>query len=68
LPRKDGQLERLNREVEPLEVKRLGSMSAAKEARRRKEEGGGVGDELEARGRWLRANEVALGAALGVEA
>ncbi|EPE24475.1 hypothetical protein GLAREA_08327 [Glarea lozoyensis ATCC 20868] len=61
LPRKTRELERLNAELQPLEVKRLGSTGAAKEAKRRKEEAlGGVGDDLEERGRWWRGVEGGL--------
>jgi chromosome segregation ATPase len=68
LPRKTRELERLNAELQPLEVKRLGSTASAKEAKRRKEEAlGGVGDDLEERGRWWRGVESGLKGMLGVE-
>ncbi|KAI9703300.1 MAG: hypothetical protein M1836_007866 [Candelina mexicana] len=68
LPRKTRELDRLEAELKPLEVQKLGSTAAAKEARRRKEDGmGGVGDDLEERGRWWRGVEGGLKAALGVE-
>lgn len=68
LPRKTRELERLNAELQPLEVKRLGSSASAKEAKRRKEEAlGGVGDDLEERGRWWRGVEGGLKGMLGVE-
>ncbi|KAG4426939.1 hypothetical protein IFR05_017578, partial [Cadophora sp. M221] len=38
VPRKTKELERLNAELQPLEVKRLGSTASAREAKRRKEE------------------------------
>lgn len=60
LPSRTRELEKLERELKPLETQKQGTVAAAKEARRRKEEGGGIGDELEARGRWLRASENAL--------
>lgn len=67
VPRKTRELERLNAEVQPLEVKRLGSMASAREARRRKEEAlGGVGDDLEERGRWWRGVEGGLKGMLDV--
>lgn len=67
LPRKTKELERLNAEVQPLEMKRLGSAQAAKEAKRRKEEGlGGVGDDLEERGRWWRGVETGLNGMLEI--
>ena len=68
LPRKTRELDRLEAELKPLEVQRLGSTSAAREARRRKEEGvGGAGDDLEERGRWWRAVDSGLKGMLGVE-
>jgi chromosome segregation ATPase len=68
LPRKTRELERLNAELQPLEVKRLGSTAAAREAKRRKEEAlGGVGDDLEERGRWYRGVESGLKTMLNVE-
>ncbi|KAH6716108.1 hypothetical protein BKA61DRAFT_654964 [Leptodontidium sp. MPI-SDFR-AT-0119] len=68
VPRKTKELERLNAELQPLEVKRLGSTASAREAKRRKEEAlGGVGDDLEERGRWWRGVEGGLKGMLGVE-
>jgi chromosome segregation ATPase len=68
IPRKTRELERLNAELQPLEVKRLGSTASAREAKRRKEEAlGGVGDDLEERGRWWRGVESGLKGMLGVE-
>lgn len=60
IPNRDRELEKLERELKPLETQKNGTVAAAKEARRRKEEGGGIGDELEERGRWLTASEKAL--------
>ncbi|KAF2003824.1 hypothetical protein P154DRAFT_519743 [Amniculicola lignicola CBS 123094] len=60
LPNRTRELEKLERELRPLETQKQGTVAAAKEARRRKEEGGGIGDELEERGRWLTASEKAL--------
>ncbi|RWA05343.1 hypothetical protein EKO27_g9763 [Xylaria grammica] len=61
VPRKRKELERLHAELQPLETKRQNSMTAAKEARRRKEAAlGGVEDDLEERGRWYRAAEAGL--------
>ncbi|KAF2823386.1 hypothetical protein CC86DRAFT_372353 [Ophiobolus disseminans] len=60
LPNRARELEKLERELKPLETQKNGTVAAAREARRRKEEGGGIGDELEERGRWLRASEKAL--------
>jgi DNA repair exonuclease SbcCD ATPase subunit len=68
VPRKTRELERLNAELQPLEVKKLGSTASAREAKRRKEEAlGGVGDDLEERGRWWRGVESGLKGMLGVE-
>ena len=67
LPNRSRELERLERELKPLETQKQGTVAAAKEARRRKEAGGGLGDELEERGRWLRASEKGLKDMLEVE-
>ncbi|KAG0650512.1 Kinetochore Sos7 [Hyphodiscus hymeniophilus] len=69
VPRKTKELERLNAELQPLEVKRLGATASANEAKRRREEAlGGVGDDLEERGRWWRSVESGLTGMLGLEA
>jgi predicted RNase H-like nuclease (RuvC/YqgF family) len=67
IPNRTRDLEKLERELRPLETQKQGTVAAAKEARRRKEEGGGIGDELEERGRWLRASEKALREMLEIE-
>lgn len=68
VPRKRKEMERLQNELQPLEVKRQNSLAAAKEARRRKEQAlGGVEDDLEERGRWWRASEAALKQMLEIE-
>lgn len=67
LPNGSKELEKLERELKPLETQKQGTVAAAKEARRRKEEGGGIGDELEEKGRWLTASEKALREMLEVE-
>jgi chromosome segregation ATPase len=67
LPSRTRELEKLERELKPLETQKQFTVAAANEARRRKEEGGGIGDELEERGRWLRASEIALREMLEVE-
>lgn len=68
LPRKKKELERLEVEVQSLEAKRQTSTTAAKEAKRRKENAlGGVEDDLEERGRWWRSSEVVLKQALDIE-
>ena len=67
LPRKVKEAERLRAEMQPLENKRQNSVSAAKEARRRKEAAlGGVADDLEQRARWWRASENVLKQVLDV--
>ncbi|KAF2271205.1 hypothetical protein CC78DRAFT_506797 [Lojkania enalia] len=67
LPNRSRELEKLERELKPLETQKQGTVAAAHEARRRREEGGGIGDELEERGRWLRASKKALREMLKVE-
>ncbi|KAF5489394.1 Kinetochore protein Sos7 [Colletotrichum siamense] len=67
VPRKRKEMERLQAELQPLEVKRQNSKAAAKEARRRKEGAGGDEDDLEERGRWLRASEAALKQMLDIQ-
>jgi chromosome segregation ATPase len=67
LPNRARELEKLERELRPLETQKQGTVAAAKEARRRKEEGGGIGDELEERGRWLTAAEKMLRESLEVD-
>ena len=66
LPRKTRELERLQGEVGVLETKRGQVVASAKEAKRRREEGGGA-DELEERGRWYRGVEAGLRGMLEVE-
>ncbi|KAK4063085.1 hypothetical protein Trihar35433_8880 [Trichoderma harzianum] len=61
VPRKRKEAERLQAELQPLEVKRQSSTTAAREARRRKDAAlGGVADDLEQRARWYRASESML--------
>jgi chromosome segregation ATPase len=61
VPRKMRELERLEHELKPLEVQKAVTISAAKEARRRKEEcDNGMGDDLELQGRWYRSAESGL--------
>lgn len=67
LPRRTRELGRLEAELKPLESQKLGAVAAAKEAKRSRDEGAGNVDELEVRGRWLRASEGALRSVLGVE-
>lgn len=67
-PRKEKEMARLQAEVNSLETKRANVTAAAREAKRRKDNlaQGGVEDDLEAKGRWYRASEVALSQMLGV--
>ena len=68
LVRKTKMLDRAETELQPLEIKRLASTAAAKEAKRRKDEAlGGVGDDLEERGRWWRGVETGLKVMLDVD-
>lgn len=67
-PRKEKEVNRLQTEVNALETKRANVTAAARESKRRKENlaQGGVEDDLEAKGRWYRASEVALSQMLGL--
>ncbi|KAJ4336147.1 hypothetical protein N0V87_005583 [Didymella glomerata] len=67
LPNRAKELEKLERELKPLETQKQGTVAAAKDARRRKVEGGGIGDELEEKGRWLTASEKGLRGMLEAE-
>ncbi|RKF80662.1 Kinetochore protein Sos7 [Golovinomyces cichoracearum] len=61
IPGKTRQLERLGSEVKSLEAKSLSSAASARDAKRRREEAlGGIGDDLEERGRWWTAVENGL--------
>lgn len=55
LPNKTAEVERVERDIKPLEVQKMGAIAAAREARERKEGRGDGLDEQEARGRWLGA-------------
>ncbi|KAK1826521.1 putative 60s ribosomal protein l37 protein [Podospora conica] len=63
-PRKRKEVERLQAEMAQLEARRTNSTAAAREAKRKREaaqeRGGGVADDLEAKGRWYRATETVL--------
>ncbi|KAK0725586.1 hypothetical protein B0H67DRAFT_598785 [Lasiosphaeris hirsuta] len=66
-PRKRKEMERLRAELAQLEAKRVHSKTAAREAKRRKEDAqGGVEDDLEAKGRWYRATETVLNQVLDI--
>lgn len=61
VPRKRKEAERLAAELASLETRRQNNVAAALEARKRKEARlGGAEDDLEERGRWLRASETLL--------
>jgi chromosome segregation ATPase len=65
LPRKSRELERLESELQPLMAQKKTVVSQAKEARKRREEGGV--DDMEQKGRWYRASHTALQQMLGAE-
>lgn len=65
IPRKARELERLEAELQPLQNQKKFAVAQAKEARKRREEGGV--DELEQKGRWYKASYTALAKSLGVE-
>ena len=66
LPRKTRELEKVENELRIVEAQRDGATMGARDAVRRRKEGGG-GDELEGRGRWLKGVEAALRGMLEVE-
>lgn len=59
MPSKEAQVEQLRDEVSMANARKIKAVEEAKEARRRRENGG-MGDELEERGRWLRGVETGL--------
>lgn len=58
-PGKQAQIDQLRDEVAMANTRKIRAVEEAKEARRRREHGG-MGDELEERGRWLRGVETGL--------
>lgn len=68
IPGRGREVERLEGEIKGLERERERAVEGAREAVRRRERGGVVGDELEMRGRWLSGCEEGLRGLLGVEA
>ncbi|POR32534.1 Kinetochore protein Sos7 [Tolypocladium paradoxum] len=67
-PRKRKEAERLQAELQPLEMRVQNSTAAAREAQRRKEAAlGGVADDLEQRARWWRACEGVLKQVLDIK-
>ncbi|KAE9973556.1 hypothetical protein BLS_003555 [Venturia inaequalis] len=65
VPRKTRELERLESELQPLLAQKKTVVGQAKEARKRKEEGGV--EDMEQKGRWYRASHTALSQMLGTE-
>lgn len=59
MPGKQAQVEQLRDEVTMANTRKIKAVEEAKESRRRRENGG-MGDELEERGRWLRSVETGL--------
>lgn len=60
LPGKRQEVERLQDDLAPLQMRKIKAVQEAQEARRRRADGGGLGDELEEKGRWLRGVEAGL--------
>ena len=65
LPHKRDEIVNLQDQVSILNTRKIKAVEEAKEARRRRENGG-MGDELDERGRWLRGVESALRSMLEV--
>ena len=68
LPQQTREMYQSECELEGLKKERDEAVGAAREAMRRREDGGDVGDEFELRGRWLRGCGDGLRGLLGVEA
>ncbi|KAM3422379.1 hypothetical protein BST61_g2736 [Cercospora zeina] len=66
LPAKKAEVQRLQDELAPIQMRKIKAVEEAKDARSRREGGGGGADELEEKGRWLRGVESSLKAMLGV--
>ena len=65
LPAKRAEVQRLQDELAPIQMRKIRAVEEAKDARRRREEGG-MADEMEEKGRWLRGVETSLRAMLEV--
>lgn len=65
MPEKKRAVAALEQELGPLETRKNGAVQSANEARRGRENGG-LGDELEERGRWLKSVDGGLKAMLEV--
>ncbi len=59
LPHKQNEVAALQDEVSILNTRKIKAVEEAKEARRRRENGG-MGDEIDERGRWLRGVDSSL--------
>lgn len=66
LPRKTRELEKAENDLKIVEAQRDGVAIGAREAVKRRKEGGG-GDDLEGRGRWLKGVEAGLRGMLEVD-
>ncbi|TKA80043.1 hypothetical protein B0A55_01767 [Friedmanniomyces simplex] len=60
MPAKRKEVENLQDELAPLQMRKMKAVQEAQEARRRRQDGAGIGDELEERGRWLMGVEAGL--------
>ncbi|KAK4495134.1 hypothetical protein PRZ48_013461 [Zasmidium cellare] len=65
LPAKKAEVQRLQDELAPIQMRKIKAVEEAQEAKRRREHGG-TADELEEEGRWLRGVESSLKAMLEV--
>ena len=65
LPAKRAEVQRLQDELAPIQMRKIRAVEEAKDARRRREEGG-MADELEEKARWLRGVKSSLRAMLEV--
>lgn len=60
LPAKKAEVQRLQDELAPIQMRKIKAVEEAQEARKRREGPGGAADELEEKGRWLRGVEASL--------
>jgi prefoldin subunit 5 len=65
LPAKKAEVQRLQDELAPIQMRKTKAIEEAQEARRRREHGG-MADELEEKGRWLKGVETSMKAMLEV--
>ncbi|CAK3793042.1 galactose dehydrogenase [Lecanosticta acicola] len=66
LPAKKAEVQRLQDELAPIQMRKIKAVEEAQEARKRREGPDGAADELEEKGRWLRGVESGLKAMLEV--